>query len=99
MHTNHLLALSDGSLQYLDSGLDSGLDPGLDHRFTALRTLIKRFLYNSYHCLADLHSFLVQDVSHLNNIYDKCLMKSFHGADADDESDRFYLRGWLVGNE
>ena len=55
--------------------LDSGLDRGL----TALRTLINRFHYNQYDCLADLHSLLIQDMPHLNNIYDKRLMKSFHG--------------------
>ena len=32
--------------------------------------------------------FLIQDMSHLNyNVYDKCLMKSFHGADANDDLD------------
>ena len=31
--------------------------------------------------------FLIQDTPHLNNIYDKCLMRSFHGADAYDDSD------------
>ena len=44
-----------------------------------------------YHSVADLQSLLIQDAPHLNNIYDKRLMKSFHGADADDDSDRFYL--------
>ena len=47
-----------------------------------------------YYCLADLHLFLIQDASHLNNIiYDKHLTKSFHGADVDDDLDRFYLAG------
>ena len=48
-------------------------------------------LISLYHCLADLHSFLIQDIPHLNNIYDKHLMKSFHEADASDVLDQFYL--------
>ena len=44
-----------------------------------------------YHCLADLLSFLIQDVPHLSNLYNKHLMKSFHGADTDDYLNRFYL--------
>ena len=30
---------------------------------------------------------MIQDVPHLNNIHDKCIMKGFHGDDADDDSD------------
>ena len=38
-----------------------------------------------------LHLFLMQDVPHLNDyIYDKHLMKSFHEANTDDDSDLFY---------
>ena len=44
-----------------------------------------------YHCLADLHSFLILYAPHLNNIHDKRLTKSFYEADTDDDSDRFYL--------
>ena len=51
-----------------------------------------------YHCLADLHSCLIQDVPHLNNIYDKRLMKSFNGAYVDDVQDRFYLAGQQAMN-
>ena len=70
--------------------LDSGLDSELNHGLTAIQALINGFHYNNYYCLADLHSFLIQDVPNLNNnIYNKCLIKSFHGADADDDLDRF----------
>ena len=66
------------------------LNSGLDHGLTTIQALINWFLYNNYYYLADLHSFLIQDTPHLNNnIYDKHLMKSFHGADANDDSDRF----------
>ena len=35
------------------------------------------------------HKLVKQDTPHLNNtIYDKRLMKSYHGADADDDSDQ-----------
>ena len=72
------------------TGLDRGLDSRLDRGLSAIQTLIYRFHYNITY-LADLQSLLIQDVPHLNNIYVKCLMKSFHGADVDDDSDRFYL--------
>ena len=40
----------------------------------------------SYICI------LIQDAPHLNNnMYDKRLVKNFHIADVDDDSDRFYL--------
>ena len=40
-----------------------------------------------YHCLANLHLCLIQDVPNLNNIYDKRLVKSCNGADVDDVLD------------
>ena len=74
-----------GSLQYLDSGLDRGLDSGLDHGLTAFQALISQFYYNVTGLL--IYTRFDKDTPHLNYIYNKYLMKSFHGADANDDSD------------
>ena len=69
-----------GYLQNLDSGLWTG---PWTHNYSGSDQLISLL----YYCLADLHSFLIPDMLHLNNnIYDTRLMKSFHGADTDDDS-------------
>ena len=74
----------------LDSGLDSGLDRGLTAIYSGSDQLNKWFHYNITVLLIYTNSFLIQNVPHLNNnIYDERLMKSFHGADADDDSDWF----------
>ena len=69
--------------QWLTIGYLQNLDSGLDHGLTATQALI-----NSFHYDITVLLILIQDVPHLNNnINNKRLMKIFHGADANDDSD------------
>ena len=66
---------------------DWTLDWSMDSQLLGLCS-IDFFVILASYCHADLHSFLIQDAPQLNNnIYDKHLMKSFHGADVNDDSD------------
>ena len=72
-----------GYLHNLDSGFCTG---PWTYSYSGSDQLVSLYHY----CLANLHSFLIQDAPHLRNyICDKCLMKSFHGAHADDDLDQF----------